>query len=143
MTPDSLYSLSILGALLVAVAFKQFSFGIMHLLLNLTRPGATVVLLGSVALAFAKGLPKTALAAALLSMFLLRDIWVGFYGSDARRLNIHMGVDRARFDPANSVDLQFANKTTVHDSPNPLSGPQIEKMLVFPPSPELLQEMCG
>jgi len=143
MTPDELYSLSILGALLVAVAFKQFSFGLMHLLLNLTRPGATVLLLGGVAYAFSQGLVRTALAGALLSIFLLRDIWVGFYDSSARMLNIHLGVDRARFDPANSIDLQFANKTTIHEGPDMLSPPHVEKMLVFPPSLEVLREMCG
>lgn len=143
MSPDSLYSVGILGVLLVVISFKRVSAGVLELLLTFTRSGATVVLLGSILLLFLKKLPYTALALTLLSLVLLKDIWTAWPRSDARRLHLEIGRDQARFDPMNSIDLQFGNGTATHDAPSMLAPPTIGKMLVFPPSAETLHEMNG
>lgn len=76
-------------------------------------------------------------------MYLLKDIWVLWPRSDARRLHLDVARDQARFDPSTSVDLQWANGTVGHDSPSMLEAHGDSKMLVFPPSSEVLNEMCG
>ena len=53
-------------------------------------------------------------------------------------------ADDARFIPANSVDLQVANKTLVHDSPNMLNPPEpTPTLLTYPPSEETLRSLSG
>jgi hypothetical protein len=55
-----------------------------------------------------------------------------------------MARDNARFLPENSIDLQFGNKTASFDAPDILA-PQVSfpELLVFPPSSQTLNEMCG
>jgi hypothetical protein len=143
MSPDSLYSLLVLGLFLAVVSFKQFSFGLLEFLLKLSRPGATVLLLTLVAVLFVKKYFYTALVTALVSMFLIKDMWKSYVRSDARRLHLEIGRDQARFDPLNSIDIQFGNGTVTHDVPSMLSTAHDPKMLVYPPSAETQREMNG
>ena len=49
MTPDEIYSTLTLLGLVAVITQKQFSFFLLELLLKLTRPGATILLLGLLA----------------------------------------------------------------------------------------------
>lgn len=140
---DSKYALGVLGVLLVVIVLKQFSFVVLELLLKLTRPGATVLLLSAVVWLYSKNLLYTALASTVLVVFLLRDLWTGYVRSDARRLFLEMGLDMARFDPLTSIDLQFANGSATHDAPSMLSQGTRPVLLVYPPSAETLEQMNG
>lgn len=116
----------------------------LNALSSITRPGATIVLLGAVGFVFYKGFPLTALVAGVLVVFLLQTIWTGWPRSDEKRLSLEVGRDLARFDVANSIDLQFANGTVKHNIPHLLAPPTgWNELLVFPPSAETLSEMCG
>ena len=143
MSPDSKYAIGLLGFLLLTISMKQFSTTLLEVLLAITRPGATVVLLGLIAFAYSKKLVYTSLVMALISIYLLKDVWVVWPRSDARRLHLEVGRDQARFDPSTSVDLQWANGTASHDSPSMLESHGDAKMLVFPPSSQVLHDMCG
>lgn len=140
---DSKYALGVLGVLGLVVVLKQFSFVVLELLLKLTRPGATVLLLSVVVWLYSKNLLYTALASTVLVVFLLRDLWTGYVRSDARRLFLEMGLDMARFDPLTSIDLQFANGTAVHDAPSLYQQASSPTLLVYPPSAETLEQMNG
>lgn len=140
---DSTSALAVLGVLLLVVVMKRFSFALLELLLKLTRPGATVLLLSVVGLLFMKNYTYTALAATVLVVFLLRDLWTGYVRSDARRLFLEMGLDMARFDPLTSIDLQFANGTAVHDAPSLYHKASSPGLLVYPPSAATLEQMNG
>jgi hypothetical protein len=140
---DANYALGVLGVLLVVIVFKRFSFTLLELLLKLTRPGATVLLLSVVVWLYSKNLLYTALASVVLVVFLLKDLWTGYVRSDARRLFLDMGLDAARFDPLTSIDLQFANGTAVHDSPSMLHRDSQPSLLIYPPSAETLAQMNG
>jgi len=140
---DSKYALVVLGVLLLTVVLRQFSFVVLELLLKLTRPGATVLLLSAVVWLYSKNLLYTALASTVLVVFLLRDLWTEYVRSDARRLYLEMGVDAARFDPSTSIDLQFANGTAVHDAPSMYKESSDPTLLVYPPSAETLAQMNG
>lgn len=143
MSPDSKYAIGLLTFLVLVISTKKFCTLLLEVLLGLTRPGATVVLLGLVAFAYSKKMLYTSLVLALISVYLLKDIWVVWPRSDARRLHLEVGRDQARFDPSTSVDLQWANGTVSHDSPSMLEGHGDAKMLIFPPSAQVLDEMCG
>jgi len=81
---------------------------------------------------------------ALIVAFMLSDIWTRYYHSDDRRLYLDIKKDQNRFDPLTSVDLQWANKSVSHDSPNMLhKDKDTSPLLIFPPSQQTLQEMCG
>ena len=140
---DTTSALVVLGLLLVVVVFKKFSFGLLELLLKLTRPGATVLLLSTVVWLYSKNMLYTALASVVLVVFLLRDLWTNYVRSDARRLFLDVGRDMARFDPLTSIDIQFANGTAVHDAPSLYYTASSPTLLVYPPSAETLQQMNG
>ena len=70
-------------------------------------------------------------------------MWTAWPESDARRLNLDVGLDQARFDHASSIDLQMADKTVVHAPPSIYASDFIPKLLVFPPSPATQLEMNG
>ena len=144
MTNDTNYSLLILVGFLAAISLKRFSSGILELLLFLTRPGATILLLSLVAYVYSRGLVYTSLALALVTVYLLKDIWTVWVNSDQRRLEIDIGKDLTRFDPRTSVDLQWARKSVQHDSPNMLyKSSDASPLLVYPPSNETLRSMSG
>jgi hypothetical protein len=143
MTPDESYACLLIAFLLVVVTQKQFSFWVLDLILKLTRPGATVALLAVLAFTYYKHFHYTFLVLALVIVFLLKDMWSAWPESDARRLNLDVGVDQARFDHASSIDLQMADKTVVHASPSMYAKDFIPKLLVFPPSTGTQLEMNG
>ena len=143
MSPDSFYAVAVLGLLLAVISFKQFPIFLLESLLKLGRSGATVLTLSIIALLFVRKLPYTALAFALVSVYLLKDMWTAWVRSDARRFNQDVNADNARFDPFSSIDIAMANKTVVHAAPSMVSPPHDNKNLVYPPSPETLREMNG
>ena len=143
MAADSFYALIVLGLLGAVISFKKFPAMLLEALLKLTRSGATVLLLSSVAFLFVRKLPYTAMAFALLSVYLMKDVWVNWISSDARRLNQDVNADNARFDPYSSIDIAMADKTIVHASPSMVSPPRDNKNLVYPPSEATLREMNG
>lgn len=140
MNKDSVGGVLLIGILVVSVSHKKFTEGILELLEKLTRPGSTILLLGSVVFLFSKGYAYTSLALALLTLYLLKDMWKW---SQARRIYNDVQADQRRFDPSLSVDLQWAQKTTTHDAPSMLTSSKSENMLVFPPSAETLAQLSG
>ena len=143
MSPDHLYATILIGVGVILSVVKQVSPKVMELLLMLTRPGATIVLLGGVVLLYVKHLRLSALIASILSVMILRGMWTTWPRSYQRSIFLDIGRDHARFDPAKSIDLQFANGSAKHDTPNPFLAPFKGPMLVFPPSAETLAEMSG
>jgi len=111
--------------------------------LHKTRPVATILILGGVALLYIYKYHATALVAGLLSIYLLKTIWVNWPRSYKRQIYLDSSADQARFDPATSIDLQFANGTVTHNLPVLLSKPSFPELLVFPPSAETQKEMNG
>ena len=141
---DIQYAGIVLVLFMVVVGLRLRFPAALNALSSLSRPGATVVLLAGVAFIFHKGLPITAVVSAVLVVFLLQTIWKWWPNSDEKRLFLDVGRDIARFDEANSIDLQFANGTVKHNIPHLLAEPVgFNELLVFPPSSEILHQMCG
>lgn len=144
MKNDTLYATGVSIVFLSVVARGWFCSMTLELLLSLTRPGATVLLLGLIAYVYSRGLVLTALALTLLTVYLLNDLWTNWVRSDARRLYLEVGRDQARFNPATSVDLQWATKSVTHDSPNMLhKDTDASPLLLYPPSKATLESMSG
>lgn len=144
MNNDSIYALALLGLLVGVISTRRFAGGLIEMLLTLTRPGSTVILLGLVAYLYSQGLVYTSLAAGVISVYLLKDVWTQWVNSDERRLQIDIGLDQSRFNPLTSVDLQWANGTAVHDSPNMLHKDRdVSPLLLYPPSQDTLASMSG
>jgi hypothetical protein len=143
MTPDESYAGLLLALLLVVVTQKQFSHMVLELLLKLTRPGATMALLALLVFVYHKGLHYTFLALALISVFLMKDMWTYWIESDARRLYLEVGRDQDRFDHSSSIDIQMADGTVKHAPPSMYANDWSPKLLVFPPSAETQYEMNG
>ena len=144
MNNDTFYALGLLGLLVGIISAKRFAGGLLELLLSLTRPGSTVLLLGLVAGLYSQGLVYTSLAASIISIYLLKDVWKYWVASDERRLFVDVGLDQSRFNPSTSVDLQWANGSTVHDSPNMLHRDRdASPLLLYPPSETTLRSMSG
>lgn len=144
MNNDTTYALIVLGLLVGVISTKRFAGGLIELLISITRPGATILLLGLVAFLYSKNLVYTSLAVGVVSVYLLKDVWTHWVNSDARRLHIDVGLDQARFNPNTSVDIQWANGTAVHDSPNMLHKDRdVTPLLLYPPSQETLRSMSG
>ena len=113
----------------------------LHMLSMFGRPAASIFILGCVAVLFYKDLPLTGLVAGLLSVYLLKTVWTTWPRSDEKRLHLEMARDKARW---NTIDTQFGDKTAVHDSPIMMVPPDpFPEMLVFPPTSETLNELCG
>lgn len=142
MSPDSMLALAIMGVLVVVIVVRQFSVGLLEVMMS-SRSGSTVLLLLAVLGLFYKNFFYSALAFSVLSVFLLKDLWQKYPVADARRLYQEVQRDLARFDASKSVDLQWGNKTAKHDSPSLYAQPQSPTLLVFPPSQEVLHSMCG
>jgi hypothetical protein len=140
MNKDSVGGVLLIGILLVSLSHKKFTEGILELLEKVSRPVSTILLLGGVVFLFSKGYMYTSLALALLSLYLLKDMWKW---SQARRIYNDVQADQRRFDPSLSVDIQWGEKTVSHDAPSMLNPPKFEKMLVFPPSAETLAKLSG
>lgn len=140
MNKDSVGGLLLIGILVVSLTYKKFTEGILELLEKVSRPVSTILLLGGVVFLFSKGYAYSSLALALLSLYLLKDMWKW---SQARRIYNDVQADQRRFDPSLSVDLQWAGKTVTHDAPSMLTASKSENMLVFPPSAETLAQLSG
>lgn len=144
MNNDTTYALAVVGLFVGIISMKKFAGGILELLVSLTRPGATVLLLSVVAYLYSQGFIYTALASAIIVVYLLKDVWTHWVASDARRLHMETGLDQARFNPSTSVDLQWASGAAVHDSPNMLHADRdASSLLLYPPSDATLRSMSG
>ena len=144
MNNDSTYSLLVLGFFVGVISLKGFSGGLLEMLLTLTRPGATVLLLALVVYLHTQGLIYTALASAVVAVYLLKDVWTHWVESDGRRLHVDVGLDNSRFNTATSVDLQWASGMATHDSPNMLHKDRdASPLLLYPPSEATLRSMSG
>ena len=143
MSRDHSYAMLILAFLIVTIFSRQFGSTFLEILMKLTRPGATVALTALLVYVYTRGLHYTFLIMAILVVYLLHDIWSGWYKSDARRLFIDRSHDEARFDPSSSIDIQMANGVVTHASPPSFDSRNVGGLLVFPPSSETLAEMNG
>lgn len=144
MNNDILYSLGVLALFVSVIANKSFGQNVLEGLLSLTRPGATVLLLVVILYLYIQKLIFTAIAVSVVVMFLLKDVWTNWVRSDARRLYLDVGRDQARFDPMQSIDLQFANGSVTHRKPKMLRKDRdVSPLILYPPSSDTLQEMCG
>jgi len=140
---DTTVALGVSAVVVLVICMKQFSFPVMEILLKLPRPLTTILLLLVPVGFYAKKMIYSSMASVVLIVYLLQDVWKAYVSSDARRLFLESGRDQTRFDPAKSIDLQFANHTVTHSSPNMLFKSSDVPLLIHPPSAELLQEMCG
>lgn len=144
MENDSLYSLLVLAVFGIVVMRQRFTTVSLELLMSLTRPGATVLLLGITVFLYNRGLVYTSLAFILLSIYLLKDVWTRWATSDARRQFLDVGRDQSRFNESTSVDLQWGSKSVGHDSPNMLhKDGDATPLLLYPPSHSTLASMSG
>lgn len=144
MANDSVYALALLGIFGIVILRGRFTAVTLEVLISLTRPGATVLLLGITLYLYTIGMTYTALVFALLSVYLLQDVWKTWINSDARRLYLDIGRDQARFNSSTSVDLQWANRAIIHDSPNMLhKDADATPLLLYPPSQATLESMSG
>ena len=144
MTNDSLYALVLLGIFGLVILRGRFMAVTLEVLISLTRPGSTVLLLAITLYLYSIGMTYTALVFALLSVYLLNDVWKVWVNSDARRLYLDIGRDQARFNESTSVDLQWANRSVIHDSPNMLhKDADASPLLLYPPSQATLESMSG
>jgi len=143
MKKDLTGALVLIGVFVAMYATGTQYPNVLDSLLFLGRPISTGLILGGVMVLYAYGYHASALIAGLLSVYLLKTMWVTWPRSDARRLHLEVGRDQARFDPASSIDLQFANGTVTHNLPVLLVQPHFPEMLVFPPTSETLAEMNG
>jgi hypothetical protein len=144
MTPDSGLALVSSTFLAIFVVFPQLAEPFFDFYLMIGREVTTFALLSLVAVAYYYGYIYTTVATALLVVYVLYQTWAVYRGSDKRRLNQEVAKDTIRFDPATSIDLQFANGTAVHDSPNMLAKDKDHHpLLVFPPTKEVQTQLNG
>ena len=144
MTPDFGLALASSTFLAIFVMFPYLAEPFFDFYLTIGREVSTILLLSLVAIASYYGYMYTTLSTALLVVYVLYQTWVVYRPSDKRRLNSDIAKDKARFDPSTSIDLQFANGTAVHDSPNMLAKDSKQTpLLVFPPTAEVQQAMSG
>ena len=144
MTNDALYALILAAMFAAIVARGWFCYTTLEVLLSFTRPGATVILLAGLVFLYKKGFIYTSLMYGVIVIYLLRDIWTYWEKSDARRIYKETAEDQNRFKESNNVDLQWARKSVVHDSPNMLHKDRdASPLLLYPPSDATLRNMSG
>jgi hypothetical protein len=143
MSLDKVLASTVLILFFIVIATKQFSLGILELMLAAGRPASTVVLLGLLVFLYSKNLIYSMLACVVMFVYLLKDLWVEYPQSNLRRLMLDINRDQSRFDPTYSIDLQFANGTATHNLPVLLVQPSFPELLVFPPSAEVQRQMNG
>jgi hypothetical protein len=154
---DEYYAIAV--AVLLLLSYSRSV--VFELLLQLTRQGATLLLLGTVFALFYKNFPLTGLVLAVGVVAYMPKLWTTYPRSDDRRLQLEISRDNVRFDPASSIDLQFANGDVVHDTPamyrkDPAVGPllvfppfgkahdgNVGKLLEFPPTHDIQNELNG
>lgn len=144
MTPDFGLALVSSTFLVLFVVFPALAEPFFDFYLSIGREVTTIALLSLVAAAYYNGYVYTTLATAVLVVYVLYQTWDVYRRSDKRRLNQEVTKDQKRFDPATSIDLQFANGTAVHDSPNMLAKDKDHSpLLVFPPTAEVQHQLNG
>ena len=144
MTPDFGLALVSSTFLAIFVIFPHLAEPFFDFYLTIGREVSSILLLSLVAIAYYYGYVYTTLATAILVVYVLYQTWMVYSPSDKRRLNSDISKDKARFDPSTSIDLQFANGTVVHDSPNMLAKDATQgPLLVFPPTVEVQHAMNG
>ena len=91
-----------------------------------------------------RGLLLTGMVLLMVSVYLLLQ-WSTYNKTSERKVYLDTVKADIRFNPAHSIDLQFANKTAQFDPPKMLQGPipHSEPLLTYPPSLETLQQMSG
>jgi len=142
MNKDLAGALFLIGVFVFMVATKTKAPEILRTLTG-SRQISTVLILSLLAYIYTKGFHKTAFVGALLSVYLLKTFWTIWPRSYESEHHVNIAQDRARFDPLTSVDLQFANRTLVHNLPVLLVRPLVQDTLDFPPSTKTLFEMSG
>jgi len=140
---DTTLAFVVVALLVLVIGLKQFSFPLMEVLLKLPRPVVTAILLLIPVGLYVYNKIYSSLIAVVMVVYLITDIWKPYPASDARRLFLESGRDQARFDRTKSIDLQFADHTATHDSPNMLYKGSDTALLIHPPSAQVLSEMCG
>jgi hypothetical protein len=143
MKKDLTGALVLIGIFVVMYATGTQYPAVLESLLFLGRPVSTALILSGIVMLYSYGYRASALIAGLMSVYLLKTMWVTWPRSDDRRLHLEVNRDQARFDPTTSIDLQFANGTVTHNLPVLLSQPTFPELLVFPPSSETQAEMNG
>jgi hypothetical protein len=141
MNKDLAGALFLIGIFVFMVATKTRAPHMLRVMSG-SRQISTVLVLSLLAYLYTKGFHMTAFVGALLSVYLLKTFWTLWPRSYDSEVEVHIAQDRARFDPSTSVDLQFANRTLVHNLPVLLVRPLIhDNLLTFPPSSKTLREM--
>jgi hypothetical protein len=144
MTPDFGLALVSSTFLSLFVMFPALAEPFFDFYISIGREVTTLVFLSLVAAAYYNGYIYTSLSFAVLSVYVIYQTWSVYRSSDKRRLNQEVSKDQKRFDPTLSIDLQFANGTAVHDSPNMLAKDATNKpLLVFPPSKDVQHQLNG
>jgi len=136
---------TILGLLFSLSLLMKWRFNkSLEILSMFGRPAASIFILSSVVILFYKDYHLSGLIAALLSIYLLRTIWTTWPISEEKRIFEDISKDQERWVSANSIDLQFANKSVKHEAPIMLLPPDpFPEMLIFPPTSQTLHELCG
>jgi hypothetical protein len=144
MNPDFAIAVSLVGVLVAFISLPHLAEPFLEFYLSIGREVSTVMLLSVIVVAYVNGYLYTSIAATLLVAYILPLMWTVYPRSDQRRLRRDQVTDEARFDPTTSIDLQFANKTVTHDSPNMLEkGKDNSPLLIFPPSKEVQKQLNG
>jgi len=143
MSLDKVLAATVLSLFFIVIWMKQFSLGLLELMLAAGRPASTVVLLGLLLYMYSKNLIYTMLASVMMFIYLLKDLWVEYPQSNLRRLLLDINRDQARFDPTYSVDLQFGNGTAKFDPPSLFHKDEMPLLLIYPPTEDVLRDMSG
>lgn len=140
---DFTYATILIVLFIGTVVSQRFYPHVLEGLLVLTRQGATILILVGVLGLYYHGYHATALVGAFFAVYVLKRLWTTWVRSDARRLHLEIGRDLDRFNPAKSIDLQFANGSAKFDPADILVKPWNPVMLVYPPSAETMRQMTG
>jgi hypothetical protein len=144
MNPDFGIAVSLVGVLVAFVSFPHLAEPFLEFYLSIGREVSTIMLLSAIVVAYVNGYLYTSIALTLLVAYILPLMWTVYPRSDRRRVHRDEVLAEARFDPSKSIDLQFANKTVTHDSPNMLEkGKDHSPLLIFPPSKEVQHQLNG
>jgi len=130
----------VLGALSALLLIPSVRFPVLELVSN---PIAAVV--GGLVIAYAiytkHMLIATVLIAVAIYLFTEQKVYVS---TSQQQVYQDTQTDDSRFTPANSLDLQVANKTLVRASPDMLDPPRPPPdLLTYPPSDETLRSLSG
>jgi len=143
MTPDSGIASGLVGILFLFVTFPHLAEPFLEFYLSIGREVSTILLLSAIVGAYFNHYVYSAIAGTLLVAYVLPMMWTIYPRSD-RRLHREIMLDEARFDATKSIDLQFANGTVVHDSPNMLEKSKDKSpLIIFPPSKQVQEQLNG